>query len=818
MDESHASFAPFLQAARAEHGSDLAVVERSRRVTFAELADRADAYATLVARHVVRPNQPVPVLKTSTVEGLAAMQGVMLAGAVAVPLDHRDPQRVRTVTGLLAEPWVLTDDHRVRAGAGVESGSYEQLVADQAARLLFTSGSGGVPTGYVESHGRLVAAAHEDQYEPTDTVALLSPLAFAASTRRLFGALRCATPLIVLDPLAQSPSQLAAEIAANGVTILPMTPALLRALVAPEPEPASFESVRKVILGGDRVTTHDVVAIWERLGAHITVEVQYAATEAGLVARSELRSGDPLPGTIELEPFVGTDVRVLDPDGSEAAAGVIGPVSVAKARSLPRPFTGVQDLAGPAHREGAVVMADLGAMVDDRLVLHGRNDERVKVRGHAVDLTEVHHAVAAFAGVTGNVVMLTEQPRPHITAHVSGADVQAEALRTWLTQELPVHSVPGRIVLWEQLPLTARGKVDRQALQERARAEASGEAGQPAESDLPNGATALVVSAIWQEVLERSSVVADDNFFDLGGDSLAAYEVASHIERELDIDMSPAQLLATPVLSDLADRIDAGSFARGTCLIPFAAGPADRIIVFIHGDGGGALFASKFVEWMDLPTKPAIYGLQLDSVELAEKTPTLAHLAARYVDEITAEVERQTVTLVGWSVGGKIAWEMSQELARRGIATGRLVLLDTHTDLEDDGTHADITPYPLHTFRRGIYRLARTSWVSVRQPQRIVAAIRRRGRARPERPTGTRVIRERIIELASDWHPSPVDIPVTVIGTEGSRRYHQRVWGSVTSAGCTISIVSSTVHVDLVGLRRWKTSAMLGRILRQDGW
>ncbi len=195
---------------------------------------------------------------------------------------------------------------------------------------------------------------------------------------------------------------------------------------------------------------------------------------------------------------------------------------------------------------------------DNEGLLHylGRTDSQVKVRGFRVSLAEIERVVDEAPGVKRAAVVLKQlndgdkQLFAYLVLHAGGS---VEACRQHVQEQLPHHMVPSEFMVLEQLPLTSNGKIDRKSLTSLAAPEQITSVVQPSTE------TEIALAAIWREVLGRELIGAEDQFFEIGGNSLRAIQVLALIHRRMEVEVRLEQLFSNPTVAELAKMLDNAS-------------------------------------------------------------------------------------------------------------------------------------------------------------------------------------------------------------------------------------------------------------------
>ncbi|MFE6864761.1 amino acid adenylation domain-containing protein [Nocardia sp. NPDC057668] len=425
---------------------------------------------------------------------------------------------------------------------------------ENPAYVIFTSGSTGVPKGVVVTHAGLanLAAAQHDRDHITGDARVLhvaSP-SFDASIQEMVMALSAACPLVIAPPAVFAGPDLGRLLARERVTHIALTPSALATV-----DPAGIDSLQVIINGGEPCPP-ELVAVWaapDRL--HFN---DYGPTETTVWATGSapLRPGDPI--TIG-SPIVGAGALVLDRRLHPVPDGVIGELYLSGI-ALARGYYGRADLTAArfvAHPYlSGVRMYRTGDLVRSRagdLEYLGRTDTQVKLRGLRIELGEVEAALAANPAVVQAVADVRPEGGGGLVGYVviaPGADVSARQLKKEVAHRLPSYMVPTAVMVLEELPRTANGKLDRAALP----------APQlfPGAHEAPAGPVEEAVAAVFAEVLGVDRVWRADDFFALGGNSLIATRVVARLGAALGTAVPVRALFDAPTVAELAALIVTG--------------------------------------------------------------------------------------------------------------------------------------------------------------------------------------------------------------------------------------------------------------------
>jgi amino acid adenylation domain-containing protein len=542
---------------------------------------------------------------------VAGMLAALAAGGAYVPLDPAYPQERLAflmadsgVTAILAQrqlagrlppaPGVrllLLDEETppVPPAPAPPPGWGGGHGGDTLANVIYTSGSTGRPKGVAVPHRavlRLVLGADYLQVVPGMRLAQCATATFDAATFEVWAALlNGGTLVIVPRAQAMSPVALAATIRRFGIRAMFLTSALFHQ--AAHEIPDAFAPLDTLLAGGEamdpsaarEVLRHgpprrliNIYGPTENTGFstwHLMAEVapDALAVPIGLpIANSRAVVLDahlrPVPVGVHGSLYVG---------GDGLAWGYLGRPRLTAQRFIPDPFSAEVGAApgGRLYATGDIVRRVAGGAIE----FIGRADQQVKIRGYRIELGEIEAALRAHPAVVEAVVEARREPAgtrlaaylvaaagAGATAVGPAAQAPAGELRDYLKGKLPDYMVPAAYVWLPELPLTANGKVDRQALPEPAAATpAAAGAARAAATPLEQ-----LLAAIFSQVFKRPGITGDDDFFVLGGHSLLATQVVARVERELGIELEVRSLFEEPTIAGLARRIQATLLAAAS--------------------------------------------------------------------------------------------------------------------------------------------------------------------------------------------------------------------------------------------------------------
>jgi amino acid adenylation domain-containing protein len=637
-----------------------------------------------------------------------ALLGVLKAGKVYVPVDPSYPaNRIRTVLEDSDAGLVLTDGEAAPIRALVSEScpvaNVDELppdapvkrpelaiAPDAIATLLYTSGSTGAPKGILQSHRNLLQ--HVRNYtnklgiRSDDRISLLFSYSFSASLLDIFGALLNGATLCPFDVRSRGTASLARWVSEARITHLHLVPSLYRRFASELTGAESLGWLRRVDLAGEPFHDTDVAAHRRLLPAHCRLFYRFAASEASFITHHEIGPETPVAeGALPVgRPADGMQILIQDEVGRNLETGSVGEIVLRSAYLCPgywrRPdltasafSTDPDDGRLRRYRSG-----DLGRLRPDGVLEHiGRADRRAKIRGFTVELGEVEAAVRRCEGVRDAVVVVREEGRAtaDLAAFVvphDGVKLVRSAVQVALREVLPSYMVPAVVVPTPALPLTATGKVDHRALSQLS-SEITASSGPPV---APRDDLESALARIWREELKLETLGVLDDYFALGGDSLAAVKIVTRIESELGQTVPTSILYQAPTVEELATHLRVVASVRSDSLAhPFRVHGSKPPLFAIPGRGGDPIVFAYLAKNLDAD-RP-FYGLATPGLSHQHPIPrSFEALAAVHLKAIREIQPSGPYFLVGLSSGAMVAFELTRQLQQLGETVAFLGSLD----------------------------------------------------------------------------------------------------------------------------------------------
>ena len=570
-------------------------------LTYRQLWTQATYLATQLVDDGVQPGEAIALWASRDASWVIGQVGIMLAGAAFVPLDERDPVERTAVMvhtagcrTVVAPGW--TDRSRLPAGLRVVviddapaptdtshevAGRLLSLVrGDGLAYIMFTSGSTGNPKGVMVPHRGVTRLVLDNDYVafgPEMRVLQTGAPTFDAATFEVWGPLLHGGRVLLDEtPVFLSPATLRRAILDTGATTMWLTATLFGRLV--REDPGCFANLRDLMVGGDVVHPEDAARVLAE-APDLRLVNGYGPTENTTFSTTHRVTLADTGGPIAIgHALANSTALVVGEDGIELAPGAIGELVVGgdgvalgyvdAPDETSRAFLpSLPGHPGPHYRTGDLATKDADGLV--RFL--GRADRQVKVRGYRIELDEVERVlletvqhgsiVAGDDGGDRKVVAFVEAGRP------------VEEVRSELAARLPAYMLPSRIIALDELPLTAHGKVDRQALTHRAAEEADAAPVARATHTVGGAPAGDPVARAWMELMGCVDLAADTSAFDLGIDSLSAAVLADRVAEFTGADFTILDVIQHPTFGAQQRLVEKRLGARSTASPAKHAGP-----------------------------------------------------------------------------------------------------------------------------------------------------------------------------------------------------------------------------------------------------
>lgn len=561
-----------------------AVICGARKLTYAELNRSANRIAHRLRQIGVGPETMVGLCVERSTELISAILGILKAGGAYVPFDPAYPRERldfmledtkvpafviqqdlvnsavgdRNVTTVLVEEAVAAGDEEWDSNPPV------MTAPDSLAYVMYTSGSTGRPKGVlVENLSilRLVFNTNYCRFGSDEVFLQLAPISFDASTLEIWGALLHGATLVVMPPRTPSLEDIAATLQKYNVTTLWLTAGLFHLFVDEHIE--GLAAVKQLLAGGDVLSASHVRRVLDRF-PEMTVINGYGPTEGTtFTCCHPMRKGDIVPDNVPIgRPISNSFVYILDENLDPVAPGSTGELC-AGGDGISRGYLNEHATNGRffsdrfADSPGARMYrtGDLARWNEQGVIeFLGRLDEQIKILGHRIEPGEIEAVLLQHSEIKQACVVAKGETmgEKRLTAYYvpnASAKLPAHGIKDFLALKLPAYMLPASYVELSALPLDPNGKVDRSALPMPAIG-----AGKPSTENADSQLEQTLVD-IWKRVLQLEHVGLDENFFDLGGDSLLIVAAHSQLKKALGREIEVTDLFDFTTVRTLAKHL-----------------------------------------------------------------------------------------------------------------------------------------------------------------------------------------------------------------------------------------------------------------------
>lgn len=542
-----------------------AVIACDRTLSYRELNEEANRIAHGLIEKGVQLGNIVAFALPRNSHLIPTMLGILKAGAAYLPIDPDYPQvRIAYMLEDSAASFFVTSEELPGL---LENGNANNpnlpLSSKNLCYCIYTSGSTGKPKGtllthknttnYIFGFGTLHAVANCKQ------ILSVSSVSFDIFvTESLYPLLAGLEILLANKEQTQHPAMLAGLLRCHSADMIQAPPTKIKALFLNDEVITNASGLKAIVCGGETPAQSFVVELQEAVPAKILnvygpTETTVGATAFEVKDKTDISIGCPLPNT---------QVYIVDKYGDPVPIGITGELCIAGdgvgAGYLNRPeLTAEKFIDNPFGPGKLYKTGDLAYWREDgNIVYVGRNDFQVKIRGLRIELGEIENAIAGVEGVSQAVVVVRkdETGRQLICAfYTETTPVDLDTIKAAIRERLPRYMMPHIFAKLDTLPLTPSGKVDRKHLPEVDLTACQNDA----EYVPPQGPIEKALAAIMEGVLGYSPVGREDNFFDLGGDSLKAIEFVSKAHTE-GIYFALQNVFDYPTVGALREYIESG--------------------------------------------------------------------------------------------------------------------------------------------------------------------------------------------------------------------------------------------------------------------
>lgn len=812
-------------------GDKAAIVYGKKQLSYQELEQQSNQLAHYLLAQGVRNNDRIGLCFSLEPRFFIALYAVVKAGACYVPLDNNQPSaRLEKMIADASLSYLLCspneqehlDELQPKNLLVVQKDYYKnyaatqpkvELSANDIQYLIYTSGSTGTPKAVAVYRHNFAHLLHwfisEYHFNADDKTLLITSPSFDLSQKNFFALLHVGGTLVLPETTHYDAAHYRQLIEEHAVTTINCAPSAFYPLL--EIDSGNFNALRSlktVLLGGEPINSKALKSWCESLHFNAQLVNMYGPSECTDIATAK----NIQPETILAEktipfgaPIDGVTLCLVDEYHQAVPQGLIGELCITGAglgagywqnpELTQQQF--IQLFDKPYYKTGDLARIN----PQGELIYIGRKDNQIKHHGVRIELAEIVAQLNGLLDIQRSEVLYENSELIAFVQLANKADV--DNLKPQLANKLPAIMLPKHILAIEQWPLNNSGKVDRAALLALSKQLIPQQVKQ--EPERARNVTEEKLITLWQEVLGKP-VGIHDNFFAVGGDSIAAVRVIHQIELSFAVDLPVASLFHAQTIAQLAQLIEQQS-KPWSPIVPLQAQSArsenTTPIFALHGIGGMVFHYQAMLK--NLPENQAIYGIQAYGFE-QEQTPfdELPALVNYYVQAIKQTQAKGPYRLIGHSFGGLLAFELARELIQQGDEVSQLVLIDTHMPIKYLEDFVSET--------RLLQAIAEQS-LGIKVPQALLKGLnlqqaakvledRSQGKIHADFIQRSLAVSQGFKQMTQGYQVQPLDIPITLIRPEQSikslskklmnkalRQNHETLgWEKVTSR-LTVEVV-----------------------------
>ncbi|MCY8372394.1 non-ribosomal peptide synthase/polyketide synthase, partial [Bacillus haynesii] len=668
-----------------------AVVSGNDKLTYRELNEKSNQLARYLRDKGVKADTIVAIMAERSPEMMVGIMGILKAGGAYLPIDPDYPEeRIKYMLEDSGAAIILVD-HKQDLGTlhqeAVElTGDFSSFPADNLeptgnadslAYIIYTSGSTGKPKGVmIRQRGLVNYITWADrvyvQGEQLD-FALYSSIAFDLTVTSIFTPLISGNRVIVYQDSGDGEPLIRKVFRDKKAGIVKLTPSHL-SLVKDMDQ--SQSSIKRLIVGGEDLKTELAKEITERFHHNIEIYNEYGPTETvvGCMIYQYHADRDRQVSVPIGKPASNVQLYILDErqevqpvgiagelyiSGDGVAKGYLNKPELTSEKFLPNPFLPGERM----YRTG-----DLARMRPDGHIEYlGRIDHQVKIRGYRIELGEIEHQLLRHSDIKeAAVAAKTDQSNNQVLCAyvVSERDITQGDIKAFLAKELPEYMVPSYLLKLDELPLTPNGKVDLKALPAPDRS-----AGALPEYEPPRHELEGKMAAIWEDILNIEQIGINANLFDIGANSLNVMSFVSRLYAELGFRVPFKDIFSKPTIKELSDFLKHAQ--------DLLKDYTDDCMQLTRAEEGSKnLFCFPPAASMGIAYMGLAKHLKQHSVYSFNFIPS-ANRIRKYADIIKNIQGEGPYTLIGYSSGGILAFDVAKELNRQGYEVEDLIIIDS---------------------------------------------------------------------------------------------------------------------------------------------
>lgn len=662
----------------------VAISDCKGNMTYKQLHIASNKVANLLKENDVNSGDNVAIIGSRCREMIISILGILKRGATYIPIDMELPllrinyilQDARIKKVIMLEEIEVENNFPILTLDNIENYSeqyiYNDVSDDHCAYILYTSGTTGKPKGVMVRDSSVINLSNwfglTYNLLINRNILHMTNISFDVSVEEtIVSLLNYATIFIIPQEIKLNRDKFAKYIKQNEISIAQFVPVTLQELLA---DSDKIDCLNIVICGGDKLDNDLKNKILQK---GYNLYNNYGPTEFtvdAIACKCELSHNDlgyPIANT---EAYIMTEkdkLQVLGAQGELCLAGAGISIGYYNKRDLTEEkFVWNKVLNKRLYKTG-----DLAIIMPNGIVKFiGRKDDQVKINGLRIELEEIEHYINQFQGINEAVVVVIDNTyggKALCAYYRADATVLYDKLRAYLINYLPQYMIPSHLIKISKWPTTPNGKIDKKALcmwnnnDEKKKYVA------------PRTKAEKEISHIWKKILGKSQISICEEFINAGGDSLKA-TIFSTLMLERFKTQVPLNKMLTYTIKEIAELVNENNIEKTIVndenLILLKEGTDSKKNLFLIHPGNGE--AEVFVDLCDnLDVDYTMWGIRADRLnKYSPKNSKLEEIASKYINKIETIQQGGKYNVIGWCIGGSIAFEIALQLEKKGKELG----------------------------------------------------------------------------------------------------------------------------------------------------
>jgi len=694
---------------------NVAAVYEDKKLTYRELNEKANRLARVLREKAIVPDSIVGIMVERSLEMLVGIMGILKAGGAYLPIDGEYPEdRIEYMlknsgTEILLVKKQLKDEIKFNGEVisieELELSDYESSnpkrinKSTDLAYVIYTSGSTGLPKGAMIEHHSVINRLNwmQKAYPLTEADIILqkTTYTFDVSVWELFWwSFQGASVYLLPYKGEKDPEVILDCIEKNKITTMHFVPSMFNVFlqyIEQQKSAHRLYGLKQIFCSGEALGPKQVELFRQltKTVNNIKLVNLYGPTEATVDVSEYECLPEKQTEIIPIgKPIDNINLYILDRYGKLQPVGVAGELHISGA-GLARGYLNKPGLTKEkfvenpfAEGERMYRTGDLARWLPDGNIEYlGRIDHQVKIRGFRIELGEIESIIKKQEGVKEAFVLVRGESseNKYLCAYLVLDKADVQTIKAELVKKLPEYMLPTSYIIIDSIPLTANGKVDRKALQGMQTSD------ETRNKIPPRNYHDNTIAQIWKDILNIDEVYIDDDFFDMGGNSINIIQVANRIKEALEIEISLADLMVYKTIRELSEYLtDKDRSSRGKFRNAFKINKSksEKNIFIIHG-GDADIFYYRHLAKL-LEDEYSVYGLQPTGLSGEEAFPdSYYNMLHDYIKEIRMIQSDGPYIIAGYCIGGYISFDITTAFEVQGEKVAALLQLDQEAFIEE---------------------------------------------------------------------------------------------------------------------------------------